>query len=132
MFDRRRFRPLAILVSMAAIASVLLASTAFAGQFPQQSAASGPVAPLLGAPQSAPLQAPPVPKAFSNLFSPRFDIVVDVVASKPGTVQGGKSRVVCGLTVFQADPSIDPKFVLKPLDRNVKYTMRTIEPSICK
>ena len=50
-------------------------------------------------------------------------------ATRPSTP---KPEVVCGMTVFPADPSIDPKFTVTPPDRATKYTMRAIDPRICK
>jgi hypothetical protein len=43
-----------------------------------------------------------------------------------------KPKVLCGMTVIPADPSIDPKFTIAPPDRQTKYTIRAIEPPICK
>jgi hypothetical protein len=43
-----------------------------------------------------------------------------------------KPKVVCGMTVIPADPRIDPKFTIAPPDRQTKYTIRAIEPPICK
>lgn len=51
-------------------------------------------------------------------------------ATQPSTP--ATPKVVCGMTVFPADPSIDPKFAVTPPDRATKYTMRAIDPTICK
>ncbi len=51
-------------------------------------------------------------------------------AAQPSTP--ATPKVVCGMTVFPADPSIDPKFTITPPDRKTKYTMRAIDPAICK
>ena len=51
-------------------------------------------------------------------------------ATQPSTP--ATPKVVCGMTVFPADPSIDPKFAITPPDRATKYTMRAIDPTICK
>jgi hypothetical protein len=40
--------------------------------------------------------------------------------------------IVCGMTMIPADPKIDPKMKVAPPDRGVVFTMRTVQPSICK
>ena len=46
--------------------------------------------------------------------------------------QPAKPSVVCGLTVILADPKIDPKMALKPPDNGTKYTLKIVEPTVCK
>ena len=41
-------------------------------------------------------------------------------------------RIVCGMTIIPADPKIDPKMVIERPRDDVRYTMRSIEPSVCK
>jgi hypothetical protein len=44
-----------------------------------------------------------------------------------------KSRVVCGMTVIEADPSIDPKIAATlPQDDKTRYTIRAVDPPICR
>jgi len=43
-----------------------------------------------------------------------------------------KPKVVCGMTVIPADPSIDPKFVIRRPDTATTYTIRTVQPAICR
>ena len=46
------------------------------------------------------------------------------------SLQAGKPKVVCGMTVIPAQPAVDPKSITKaPEDR--KYTMRSVRPQIC-
>jgi hypothetical protein len=49
-------------------------------------------------------------------------------------VTPAKPEVVCGTTVITADPSIDPKFrfMIPGPDRPTKFTIRAIDPAICK
>ena len=49
-----------------------------------------------------------------------------------GQAQPPKPSVVCGMTVMPADPKIDPKMAVKPQDTRTKYTLKVIEPTICK
>lgn len=69
---------------------------------------------------------------YSGLFQPFTPVKPNerTQATPPSTP--AKPRVVCGMTVIPADPSIDPKFTIPPPDRSTKFTMRLIEPPICK
>lgn len=69
---------------------------------------------------------------YSDLFqpSPLVKPSERTQVTQPSTP--AKPKVVCGMTVIPADPSIDPKFTIAPPDRATKYTMRLIEPPICK
>ena len=87
---------------------------------------------LEGSP-SAPQSATPGDKAFSRLFT------------KPAPAQNmehrdrrqalenqkPKTKVVCGMVVIQADPSLDPKFVIRaPVDSSTQKILR-IPPATC-
>ena len=44
-----------------------------------------------------------------------------------------KTRIVCGMMVVEADPSLDPKMaVTPPQDQKLRYAIRVFEPPICK
>jgi hypothetical protein len=44
-----------------------------------------------------------------------------------------KKTIVCGMTIIEADPFFDQKMkVTPPKDPNVRYTIRAVEPSICR
>jgi len=51
-------------------------------------------------------------------------------AAQPSTA--AKPKVVCGMTMIPADPSLDPKFTKTPPDRATKFTIRAVDPAICK
>ena len=53
---------------------------------------------------------------------------------RPSTDQNAaaKDSVVCGMTVIQADPKVDPKMRVSVPDRHVAFTMRGVQPTICK
>ena len=40
--------------------------------------------------------------------------------------------VVCGMTLVPADPKVDPKMRVAVPERGVVFTLRTIQPTICK
>jgi hypothetical protein len=43
-----------------------------------------------------------------------------------------RPSVVCGMTVIPADPKIDPKIRVAPPNNGVKYTLKVVEPTVCK
>jgi hypothetical protein len=44
-----------------------------------------------------------------------------------------KTKIVCGMMVVEADPSLDPKMlVTPPQDPKLTYTIRVFEPPMCK
>ena len=43
-----------------------------------------------------------------------------------------KRRVVCGMTIIEANPGVDPQMVVEvPRRPDVKYTIRAIDPPVC-
>ena len=58
---------------------------------------------------------------------------------RPGPFQSGRffgpgpaSRVVCGMTMIPADPSIDRRMrVVRPRTPDVRHTIRELQPPIC-
>ena len=114
---------------------------------------SGLVLPVLLAvlAQSADRKPPPVPlsqeesrpeasapstpggKAFHRIFTlpappqnpQREPIVVAVPEQKPA------SRIVCGMVVIQADPEVDPRFVIRGPEDTSAFKIRRIAPTTC-
>ena len=43
-----------------------------------------------------------------------------------------KATVVCGMTLVPADPKMDPGIRAAAPDSRVSYTLRTVQPEICK
>ena len=75
----------------------------------------------------------PGDKAFGRLFTlqalPRNPdggpLIVEVPDQKPA------AKIVCGMVVIQADPNVDPKFVIHaPVDTSA-YKIRRIQPRAC-
>lgn len=63
---------------------------------------------------------------YKELFEPRQSV-------QPIEAPVAKPKVVCGMTIIPADPAIDPKMAIAPKrDSNLKYTIRAIEPPICR
>jgi hypothetical protein len=43
-----------------------------------------------------------------------------------------KPKVVCGMLIVPADPTIDPKMrITPPQDPNLEYKIRVVEPPLC-
>jgi len=64
---------------------------------------------------------------YSKLFKP--------VPSSPPVTQSPAAagpEIKCGMTVIPVDPSIDPRMVIPPLPSTTKYTIRAIEPPLCR
>ena len=68
---------------------------------------------------------------YSGLFEPA-PLVKPGERAQLAQPSTGQPKVVCGMTVIPADPTIDPKFAIAPPDRATKYTMRLIDPAVCR
>lgn len=67
---------------------------------------------------------------YSKLFEARGALAQAV--QQELTKAAPKRRIVCGMTIIEADPSIDPKMaVTAPTDEKLRYTMRAVEPPMC-
>ena len=60
---------------------------------------------------------------------PKVDWNVRVV---PEQAQAATPSVICGMAVIPADPKIDPRMALKPQDTGTTYTLKVVEPTVCK
>ncbi len=68
---------------------------------------------------------------YRQLFQPE-DKKTPPSAPSP-SVDRPQPRVVCGMTIVPADPTIDPKIAVKPRpDDTTRYAIRGITPPICK
>lgn len=62
-----------------------------------------------------------------------------LLAAQRGRVPPGRPqpKVVCGLLVIPADPSVDPRMLIDPTARSMhsavqpKYTIRSVPPPVC-
>lgn len=71
---------------------------------------------------------------YSDLFQPAPLVKPNERTQATSPSAPAKPKVVCGTTVVTADPAIDPKFrfMIPAPDRPTKFTIRTIDPTICK
>jgi hypothetical protein len=83
------------------------------------------------APVSQPAWRPNKSNPYKGLFQPAPLVKPDQRAqlAQPSTA---KPTEVCGMTMIPADPSLDSKFTKTPPDRSTKYTMRLLDPTVCK
>lgn len=82
---------------------------------------------------------PTPPKIRRDLYSRLFQVPdletqtptpsISVATPPPNMKQ---PRVVCGMTVIPADPSIDPEMSADPRRSDTQYSMRTMQPPVCK
>lgn len=88
---------------------------------------------LLAAAPTFAEQAPtPRQNPYSRLFQAR-ELLKQALEEKRQQQSAPKSRVVCGMTVIEANPSIDPKMAVEiPKDNKTRHTIRAVEPPICK
>lgn len=52
--------------------------------------------------------------------------------AEPAPAQAPKPSVICGMTVVPADPKVDPKMTVRRPDNGTKYTLKVVEPTVCK
>jgi hypothetical protein len=75
-------------------------------------------------------QRPQAPNPYAKLFEVREALKQAQQAAGVKVVP--KKKVVCGMTIIEADPLFDQKMkVTPPKDPNVRYTIRAVDPPIC-
>jgi hypothetical protein len=70
----------------------------------------------------------------SNPYAQLFEAREALKQAVQSEVQksGLKSKIVCGMTIIEADPYFDQKMkVTPPKDDNVRYTIRAVDPAVC-
>lgn len=91
-------------------------------------------APAALSPDTVLFQASDPAAPFRSLFQPP-PAPSQRPAQKPGAGLGASrhdSRIICGTVVIVPDASIDPGIVIPVPDDGVRYTIRTIEPPMCR
>jgi hypothetical protein len=68
---------------------------------------------------------PTQPNPYRKLFAPQPAVKLSSAVTAP------KSRIVCGMTIVEGDPKIDPKFVMPPKSDGVDHKIRAIAPPTC-
>jgi hypothetical protein len=108
--------------------ALLIVTALMTGALPV-SAGQGPATPrseaLLGALRNAQASNP-----YSKLFEVRSALKQAEQAAQKTAAP--KRRVVCGMTVIEISPEIDPKMGVTPLkDDKTRHPIRAVEPPIC-
>lgn len=68
-------------------------------------------------------------KAYEALFKARQGLTREL----PGLPHGPTRSIVCGLTIWNVDPDIDPRMRLSPPQPpDVTYAIRKITPPVCQ
>jgi len=70
---------------------------------------------------------------FGNVFTRSRPVGESVPARQlpPGT-KGARPSAVCGLTIWEVDPSFDPNMRRVTPDQDTQFTIRRILPSVCR
>jgi len=69
---------------------------------------------------------------YSKLFTPARQAARQTAPAPPAAGVAGKPEVKCGMTMIPADPSIDPLIAISRPPDGTRFTIRVIEPSICR
>ena len=76
--------------------------------------------------------APTRPAPYKKLFQLQPLEQVARAQRREEAARSTAPRVVCGMTLIPVDPAIDPKMAIAPKNEDTRYTIRAIEPPICK
>ena len=73
------------------------------------------------------------PARASNPWSKLFDAgeALKQAVQTESQKNEAKSKVVCGMTIIEADPYFDQKMKVTPPKDDVRYTIRAIDPTVC-
>ena len=85
-------------------------------------------------PQSDPGASVRVPQLFKTTpppGSPQSDTAKPLVQPPAPPSANTKPRVVCGMTLQDADPNVDRRIQLPKLETNGKFSIRAMQPPIC-
>jgi hypothetical protein len=70
---------------------------------------------------------------YSKLFDTRHAVARALLEQAKSLTPAPKRTVVCGMTMIEAAPSTDPKMGVSPRkDEKTRFTIRAVEPPICK
>jgi hypothetical protein len=100
----------------------------FLGALPvsaDQASVNPPATARLGALRPAPSSNP-----YATLFDARE--ALNPAVQSPAQKLESKSKIVCGMTIIEADPYFDQKMqVTPPKGDEVRYTIRAFDPPVC-
>ena len=110
----------ALLLSLVFVAGTLPAFADQAPQSPQSSTQLGGLRP----------ERPGNP--YARLFEAQEALKKALQEKTASFTTGPKTKIVCGMTVVEVSPALDPKMgVTPPKDEKTRYTIRAIDPPVC-
>jgi hypothetical protein len=69
---------------------------------------------------------------YGRLFEAREALKQATEQAAKNATPAPKKKIVCGMTVIEVGPALDPKMgVTPPQDDKVTYTIRAIDPPVC-
>ena len=78
------------------------------------------------------LRKAPEAKGYRKLFEVGESLPSAVAEASKNAAPAPRMKIVCGLTMIEADPFFDQKMkATLPKDPTVRYTIRAVEPSLC-
>jgi hypothetical protein len=78
------------------------------------------------------LRAAQAPNPYSKLFETRQALQQALQDKTAALTPAPKRRVVCGMTVIEVGPDVDPKMgVTPPKDEKTRFTIRAVDPPVC-
>jgi hypothetical protein len=88
-------------------------------------------------PNASPLRTSPPKSPYRTLFGgQRARVsearVAEALREATAARTGKQPAVVCGMTIFPADPSVDPKMLMTPPPSDTRHTIRSIPPPVCR
>jgi hypothetical protein len=68
----------------------------------------------------------------ANPYGRLFDVREALKPATNNAAPAPKRKIVCGMTVIEVGPALDPKMALEPRkDPGLTYTIRAIDPPVC-
>ena len=125
--------------TLTAVALTPVLVAAFAGQpalrggvlvVPSQTQQSAPPAPDR-APASQLSQDSPPTKETKDPYA-RLFTELSAARQAVSTQGAGNTKVLCGLTLVEVDPNIDPKIIVPAKPSDVDHKIRRISPTVCR
>jgi hypothetical protein len=112
------------------IGLLALVATVQAGTSPPEAASQAAVIPVTSGRQSAPNKGGPFAKLFVPPQETKKRVQLYPQGARQQTLQTAP-KIVCGMTVLPADPTVDPKMIQRPSETTVTAFIRRIPPPTC-
>ena len=68
----------------------------------------------------------------ANPYSKLFEVREALTEARQPAMGAPRKKIVCGMTIIEADPFFDQKMkVTPPKDPNLRYMIRAVPPPVC-